>query len=220
MWSGLTIDPESLRFASDASRRTRATHRRARLGGVLAIACSPSAASSAGLRPLGFAQPVQQLGMGGLQALNPSVVGGEGGFLAARRRSNCRCHADPPSWTAPTGGGPAAWAARPSPGCSPTSSTRPTGASLTTSAGHALLAELDALGLAVLEADPRYGKRRPRGPTAPPKAVGKPRSRRRHLAVTAPEASRPSGQTLTRRPTSRVGRRLHSRQEAPAVRRG
>jgi hypothetical protein len=43
---------------------------------------------------------------------------------------------------------------------------------------RALLAELDALGLAALEADPRYGKRRPRGPTAPTKAVDKPRSRR------------------------------------------
>jgi hypothetical protein len=44
---------------------------------------------------------------------------------------------------------------------------------------RALLAELDALGLAALEADPDYGQRRTRGPTAPATPVDKPRSRRR-----------------------------------------
>jgi hypothetical protein len=39
-----------------------------------------------------------------------------------------------------------------------------------------LLAELDALGLAALEADPAYGQHRGRGPTSP-RAVDKPRSR-------------------------------------------
>lgn len=41
---------------------------------------------------------------------------------------------------------------------------------------RALLAELDAIGLAALEADPRYGQRRGRGPTTP-RVVDKPRSR-------------------------------------------
>ena len=45
---------------------------------------------------------------------------------------------------------------------------------------RALLAELDTLGMACLEADPRYGQHRGRGPTAPTKAaVDKARSRRR-----------------------------------------
>jgi hypothetical protein len=42
-----------------------------------------------------------------------------------------------------------------------------------------LLAELDAIGLAVLEADPNYGRRRGRGPTSPAAPVDDPRSRRR-----------------------------------------
>jgi hypothetical protein len=41
-----------------------------------------------------------------------------------------------------------------------------------------LLAELDAIGLAALDADPDYGKRRPRGPTSPARAVDSPRSAR------------------------------------------
>jgi uncharacterized protein DUF6788 len=39
-----------------------------------------------------------------------------------------------------------------------------------------LLAELDAIGLAALETDPHYGKRRGRGPTSPPTPVDNPRS--------------------------------------------
>jgi hypothetical protein len=42
-----------------------------------------------------------------------------------------------------------------------------------------LLAELDALGLATLEADPGYGRHRGRGPTKPAAAVDNPRSARR-----------------------------------------
>jgi hypothetical protein len=41
-----------------------------------------------------------------------------------------------------------------------------------------LLAELDAIGLAALDADPDYGKRHPRGPTSPAKPVDNPRSPR------------------------------------------
>lgn len=41
-----------------------------------------------------------------------------------------------------------------------------------------LLGELEALGMVALEADPDYGRHRTRGPTAP-RAVDKPRSRRR-----------------------------------------
>jgi Family of unknown function (DUF6788) len=41
-----------------------------------------------------------------------------------------------------------------------------------------LLAELDALGLAALEADPAYGRHSGRGPSSP-RAVDKPRSQRR-----------------------------------------
>lgn len=41
-----------------------------------------------------------------------------------------------------------------------------------------LLAELDTLGLAALEADPDYGKHRTRGPTTP-RAVNNPRQRPR-----------------------------------------
>jgi hypothetical protein len=43
---------------------------------------------------------------------------------------------------------------------------------------RALLAELDAIGLAAVEADPAYGQHRTRGPTSPP-AVDNPRSPQR-----------------------------------------
>lgn len=95
-------------------------------------------------------------------------------------RGNCRCHADPPQlhgpywwWTRRVGG---------------KTVTRILSDELYEDyrAGfegarraRALLAELEALSLVVLEADPRYGRRRGRGPTAPTHAVDKPRSRRR-----------------------------------------
>jgi hypothetical protein len=40
---------------------------------------------------------------------------------------------------------------------------------------RALLAELEVVALAALEADPRYGKHRGRGPTTPARNVDKPR---------------------------------------------
>ncbi len=95
-------------------------------------------------------------------------------------RANCRCRADPPQLH-----GPYWWW------------TRSVGGKTVTRMlsdevyedyrscfedqrrAKELLAELDQLGLAVLEADPRYGQRRGRGPTTPRDPVDKPRSRRR-----------------------------------------
>jgi len=95
-------------------------------------------------------------------------------------RANCRCHADPPQLH-----GPYWWWTRSVDGKTVTRM-------LTDELyedyralfddqrrARALLSELDTLGLAALESDPRYGQRRTRGPTAPAIPVDKPRPRRR-----------------------------------------
>jgi uncharacterized protein DUF6788 len=95
-------------------------------------------------------------------------------------RPNCRCHADPPQLH-----GPYWWWTRSVEGKTVTrilpdelyEDYRPMFEDQRRA--RALLAELDDLGLAALEADPRYGQRRGRGPTAPPTPVDKPRSQRR-----------------------------------------
>lgn len=87
-------------------------------------------------------------------------------------RANCRCHADPPQlhgpywcWTRSVAG---------------KTVTRMLSDELYEDyrrcfddqrRAKALLAELDTLGLATLEGDPRYGQRRGRGPTTPPTPV-------------------------------------------------
>ena len=95
-------------------------------------------------------------------------------------RGNCRCHADPPQLH-----GPYWWWTRSVDG---KTVTRMLSDELYEDyrsffedqrRARQLVAELDALGLAALQADPRYGQRRGRGPTAPAKAVDKPQSRRR-----------------------------------------
>lgn len=95
-------------------------------------------------------------------------------------RANCRCHADPPQLH-----GPYWWWTR-----------RVQGKTVTKilpddlyedyrhgfeseRRARALLAELAALSIDVIEADPRYHERRGRGPTSPPKPASPPRSRRR-----------------------------------------
>ena len=95
-------------------------------------------------------------------------------------RANCRCHADPPQLH-----GPYWWWTRRVEGKTVTrilsdelyedyrewfDAERRT---------RALLAELEALSLTVMEADPRAGQHRGRGPTAPAQAVDKQRSKRR-----------------------------------------
>jgi len=95
-------------------------------------------------------------------------------------RANCRCQADPPRlhgpywwWTRSVGG---------------RTVTRMVPDELYAiyhrffedqRRARELLAELDAIGLAALEADPRYGQRRGRGPSSPRRAVDKARSRQR-----------------------------------------
>jgi len=92
-------------------------------------------------------------------------------------RANCRCHADPPQLH-----GPYWWWTRRVNGKTVTRmlSDELYDTYRTMFEGHGqardLLAQLDQLGLTVLEADPRYGQRRGRGPTAPTEAVDKPRS--------------------------------------------
>jgi hypothetical protein len=94
-------------------------------------------------------------------------------------RANCRCHADPPQLH-----GPYWWWTRSVEG---KTVTRMLSDELYEDyralfddqrRAKALLAELDTLGLAALEADPRYGQHRGRGPTASANPVDKPRSRR------------------------------------------
>jgi hypothetical protein len=91
-------------------------------------------------------------------------------------RANCRCHADPPQlhgpywwWTRSVGG---------------KTVTRMLSDELYEDyrayfedqrRARALLAELEVVALAALEADPRYGKHRGRGPTTPARNVDKPR---------------------------------------------
>ena len=95
-------------------------------------------------------------------------------------RPNCRCHADPPQLH-----GPYWWWTRSVNGKTVTRmlSDELYDAFRTLFEGHSqareLLAQLDQLGLALLEADDRYGKHRPRGPTTPTLPVDKPRSRPR-----------------------------------------
>jgi hypothetical protein len=92
-------------------------------------------------------------------------------------RANCRCHAEPPQLH-----GPYWWW------------TRSVGGKTVTRMlsdeiyedyrayfedqrrARELLGELESLALSALEADPRYGQRRGRGPTAPARVVDKPRS--------------------------------------------
>lgn len=94
-------------------------------------------------------------------------------------RANCRCHAEPPQLH-----GPYWWWTRSVAG---KTVTRMLSDDLYEDyrrcfedqrRARALLAELDTLGLAALEGDPRYGQRRGRGPTAPAIAVETPRSKR------------------------------------------
>jgi len=91
-------------------------------------------------------------------------------------RANCRCHADPPQLH-----GPYWWW------------TRSVGGKTVTRMlsdeiyedyrvyfedqrrARALLTALEGLGLTALEADPRYGQRRGRGPTTPARSVDKAR---------------------------------------------
>jgi len=95
-------------------------------------------------------------------------------------RPNCRCHADPPQLH-----GPYWWWTRSVNGKTVTrmlsDELYETHHTMFDSHSRAreLLAQLDELGLAVLEADARYGQRRGRGPTKPPQPVDKPRSKRR-----------------------------------------
>jgi len=111
-----------------------------------------------------------------LASLGPSLPGSLVRRQTRCGKANCRCHADPPQLH-----GPYWWW------------TRSVGGKTVTKMlpdelyerfrdhfeGHArarlLLAELDELGLAALESDPAYGRRRTRGPSAPA-AVDKPRS--------------------------------------------
>jgi len=94
-------------------------------------------------------------------------------------RSNCRCHGDPPQLH-----GPYWWWTRSVEG---KTVTRMLSDELYEDyrilfedqrRARALLTQLETLGLAALEADPRYGRHRGRGPTAPARAVDKPRSGR------------------------------------------
>lgn len=113
-----------------------------------------------------------------LASLGPTLPG-----TVVRRQSRCgkptcRCRADPPQLH-----GPYWWWTRSVDG---KTVTRMLSDELYTRYQHCfddhrrtveLLAELDAIGLAALEADPAYGKRRTRGPTSP-RAVDNPRSKR------------------------------------------
>jgi hypothetical protein len=95
-------------------------------------------------------------------------------------RPSCRCHAEPPQLH-----GPYWWWTRSVDGKTVTRilSDELYETYRTMFEGHGqardLLAQLDHLGLAVLNADPRYGQRRGRGPTTPATAVDTPRSKRR-----------------------------------------
>jgi hypothetical protein len=95
-------------------------------------------------------------------------------------RSNCRCHADPPQLH-----GPYWWWTRSVNGKTITKmlSDELYNTYRTMFENHRrtreLLAELDDLGLILIEADPRYHQRRTRGPTTPTPPVDNPRSPRR-----------------------------------------
>jgi hypothetical protein len=91
--------------------------------------------------------------------------------------TNCRCHADPPQLH-----GPYWWWTRSVNGKTVTrmlsddlyDDYRPLFEAQRRA--RTLLTELEALGLSALQADPRYGKHRTRGPTTPRQPVNNPRS--------------------------------------------
>jgi hypothetical protein len=92
-------------------------------------------------------------------------------------RSNCRCHADPPQLH-----GPYWWWTRSVNGKTVTrmlsddlyDDYRPLFEAQRRA--RTLIAELETIGLSTLEADPRYGQHRTRGPTTPRRPVDNPRS--------------------------------------------
>ena len=95
-------------------------------------------------------------------------------------QANCRCHANPPQLH-----GPYWWWTRRVDG---KTVTRILSDELYNDyrawfdaqrQARTLLRQLEALSLTVLEADPRYGQHRRRGPTAPTKPTNTPRSQRR-----------------------------------------
>jgi hypothetical protein len=95
-------------------------------------------------------------------------------------KPNCRCHADPPQLH-----GPYWWWTRSIRG---KTVTRMLSEDLyhdyqtlfdDQQRARRVLSELEAIGLAALESDPRYGQRRGRGPTTPLRPVENPRSRHR-----------------------------------------
>lgn len=115
-----------------------------------------------------------------LATLSPTLPGTITRRATRCGRSNCRCHADPPQLH-----GPYWWWTR--------SVNGKTVTKMLTDELYdtyremfdnhhrtrELLAQLDDLGLAVLDADPRYHQRRTRGPTRPATPVDNPRSPRR-----------------------------------------
>ena len=115
-----------------------------------------------------------------LAALGPTLPGTVTRRQTRCGKPNCRCHGEPPQLH-----GPYWWWTRRVDGKTVTrmlpddlyENYRPYFEHQRRA--RLLLAQLDALGLAALQNDPRYGQHRTRGPTAPPRPVDNPRSTRR-----------------------------------------